>query len=58
MEDRWGNPIKKKEKITTKRKCFICGKEAEMEKFQRYCGPACKSAATRMDTPAHQIKFN
>ena len=49
---------KEKKKITTKRKCFICGKEAEMEKFQRYCGPACKSAATRMDTTAHQIKFN
>ena len=49
---------KEKKKITTKRKCFICGKETDMEKFQRYCGPACKSAATRMDTTAHQIKFN
>ena len=49
---------KEKKKITTKRKCFICGKEAEMEKFQRYCGPGCKSAATRMDVIAHQIKFN
>jgi|TARA_Y100000296_G_scaffold66695_1_gene78898 hypothetical protein len=58
MEDRWGNTIEKKPKITTKRKCFICGKEVEMEKFQRYCGPGCKAAATRMDTIAHQIKFN
>ena len=30
-----------------KRKCFTCGKEAKMGKFERYCNDTCRSRATK-----------
>ena len=30
-----------------KRKCFACGKEAKMGKFERYCNDTCRSRATK-----------
>jgi len=46
---------KAKEKLI-KRKCFACGKEKEMGKFERYCCDSCRSRATRYyQTPSSVI---
>ena len=42
------NTKKPKEKEDlVKRKCFACGKEKAMGKFERYCCDSCRSRATR-----------
>jgi hypothetical protein len=42
------NTKKPKEKEDLiKRKCFACGKEKAMGKFERYCNDSCRSRATR-----------
>jgi Zn finger protein HypA/HybF involved in hydrogenase expression len=46
----------KTEEKLTKRKCFACGKEKEMGKFERYCCDSCRSRATRYyQTPSSII---
>ena len=37
------------------RKCFRCGKEKKMGKFERYCSIACRNHATRHDTSSYKI---
>lgn len=37
------------------RKCFRCGKEKKMGKFERYCSIACRNHATKHDTSAYKI---
>ena len=37
------------------RKCFRCGKEKKMGKFERYCSIACRNYATKHDTSAYKI---
>ena len=42
------NTKKPKEKEDLiKRKCFACGKEKAMGKFERYCNDTCRSRATK-----------
>jgi hypothetical protein len=42
------NTKKPKEKEDLiKRKCFACGKEKAMGKFERYCNDSCRSRATK-----------
>ena len=42
------NTKKPKEKEDlVKRKCFACGKEKAMGKFERYCNDTCRTRATR-----------
>tara|TARA_R100000322_G_scaffold151888_1_gene109449 strand:+ start:299 stop:472 length:174 start_codon:yes stop_codon:yes gene_type:complete len=46
----------KAEEKLIKRKCFACGKEKEMGKFERYCCDSCRSRATRYyQTPSSII---
>ena len=46
----------KTEEKLIKRKCFACGKEKEMGKFERYCCDSCRSIATRYyQTPSSII---
>ena len=50
-----GHRSKEFEKLI-KRKCFACGKEKEMGKFERYCCDSCRSRATRYyQTPSSVI---
>ena len=37
------------------RRCFRCGKEKKMGKFERYCSIACRNYATKHDTSAYKI---
>ena len=39
----------KSEEKLIKRKCFRCGKEKEIGKFERYCSPECRTIATQHD---------
>ena len=48
---------KKEVKETTERKCYMCGKKAEMTKFERYCSKNCRNSASRNDTATTGIKF-
>ena len=42
------NTKKPKEKEDLiKRKCFACGREKAMGKFERYCNDSCRSRATK-----------
>ena len=45
----------KTEEKLIKRKCFACGKEKEMGKFERYCCDSCRSRATRYYPPPSSI---
>jgi hypothetical protein len=38
---------KEEKQDLVKRKCFACGKEKAMGKFERYCCDSCRSRATR-----------
>ena len=38
---------KEEKQDLVKRKCFACGKEAKMGKFERYCNDTCRSRATK-----------
>ena len=40
---------KAKEEVLVERNCFICGKKAKMEKFERYCSFHCRNRATILD---------
>ena len=39
------------------RKCFRCGKEKKMGKFERYCSIACRNYATKHDTSSFKISW-
>ena len=39
------------------RKCFRCGKEKKMGKFERYCSIVCRNHATKHDTSAYKISW-
>ena len=47
---------KSKEKLI-KRKCFACGKQKEMGKFERYCCDSCRSRATRYYQTPNSISW-
>ena len=55
----WDNYNKQKLNVekTTERKCLVCGNNAQMTKFQRYCNAQCRNIATRSDTTTTSIKF-
>ena len=48
---------KPEETVLIERNCFICGKKAKMEKFQRYCNIHCRNRATILDSMAHGLRF-
>ena len=48
---------KAKEEVLVERNCFICGKKANMGKFQRYCSIQCRNTATKLDSVAHGLRF-
>ena len=39
------------------RKCFHCGKEKKMGKFERYCSVICRSYATKHDQGSFKISW-
>jgi hypothetical protein len=39
------------------RKCFRCGKEKKMGKFERYCSVACRTYATKYDQGSFKIRW-
>ena len=39
------------------RRCFRCGKEKKMGKFERYCSIACRNYATKHDTSSFKISW-
>ena len=39
------------------RKCFRCGKEKKMGKFERYCSVVCRNHATKYDTSSFKISW-
>ena len=39
------------------RKCFRCGKEKKMGKFERYCSVACRNYATKYDQGSFKIRW-
>ena len=48
---------KSEEKDLVKRKCFACGKEKAMGKFERYCSDDCRSRATRYYQTPNSISW-
>ena len=38
---------KEEKQDLVKRKCFACGKEKAMGKFERYCNDSCRTRATK-----------
>ena len=52
------NTKKPKEKEDlVKRKCFACGKEKAMGKFERYCSDDCRSRSTRYYQTPNSIRW-
>ena len=47
----------KAEEKLVKRKCFACGKEKAMGKFERYCCDSCRSQATRHYQEPNKISW-
>ena len=47
LPDYYNTSKPKAEEKLVKRKCFACGKEKAMGKFERYCCDSCRSRATR-----------
>ena len=47
----------KAEEILVKRKCFRCGKEKKMGKFERYCSPECRYHATKNYTSTYKVGY-
>ena len=39
------------------RRCFRCGKEKKMGKFERYCSIACRNYATKHDQGSFKISW-
>ena len=39
------------------RKCFRCGKEKKMGKFERYCSIVCRNHATKYDQGSFKISW-
>ena len=39
------------------RRCFRCGKEKKMGKFERYCGVTCRNYATKHDQGSFKISW-
>ena len=39
------------------RRCFRCGKEKKMGKFERYCSIACRNYAAKHDTSSFKISW-
>jgi hypothetical protein len=48
---------KPKEEVLIERKCNMCGKLAEMRKFERYCSPNCRTRATNTDSTTLSVRF-
>ena len=49
-------PQAEKEELV-KRKCFRCGKEAEMGKFQRYCSTLCRHHGTKNYVSGYKVGY-
>jgi len=55
MPDYYNQSKPKAEEDLVKRKCFRCGKEKEIGKFERYCSPECRTIATQHDMGSYRI---
>ena len=45
LPDYYNTKKPKEEEDLVKRKCFRCGKEKEIGRFERYCSPECRAIA-------------
>ena len=57
MPDYYNVSKPKSEEILVKRKCFRCGKEKKMGKFERYCSDGCRAKATRYYQAPNSISW-
>ena len=57
MPDYYITSKPKTEEKLVKRKCFRCGKEKKMGKFERYCSDSCRSSATRYYQTPNSISW-
>ena len=57
LPDYYNTSKPKAEEKLVKRKCFRCGKEKKMGKFERYCSIACRNYATKHDTSSFKISW-
>jgi hypothetical protein len=57
MPDYYNITKPKSEEKLIKRKCFACGKQKEMGKFERYCCDSCRSRATRYYQTPNSISW-
>ena len=57
MPDYYNTSKPKEEGDLVKRKCFACGKEKKMGKFERYCCDSCRSRATKYYQAPNSISW-
>jgi hypothetical protein len=55
MPDYYNQSKPKAEEDLVKRKCFRCGKEKKIGRFERYCSPECRTIATQHDTGSYRM---
>jgi hypothetical protein len=48
---------KEEKQDLVKRKCFACGKEKAMGKFERYCNDSCRTRATKNYQAPNSIRW-
>jgi hypothetical protein len=48
---------KEEKQDLVKRKCFACGKEKAMGKFERYCNDTCRSRAIKNYQAPNSIRW-
>lgn len=48
---------KEEKQDLVKRKCFHCGKEKKMGKFERYCSPQCRAVAIQHNNDTYRISW-
>ena len=48
---------KEEKQDLVKRKCFACGKEKEIGRFERYCSPECRAIARQYNNDTYRISW-
>jgi hypothetical protein len=57
MPDYYNQSKPKAEEDLVKRKCFRCGKEKEIGRFERYCSSECRYHATKNYFSSYKVGF-
>ena len=57
MPDYYNTSKPKVEEILVKRKCFRCGTEKAIGRFERYCSPECRYHATKNYTSTYKVGY-